>query len=174
VPAGIFASIAVLSAADVFTAYMPVLGEQRNVDATVIGALLAIRAAASMASRIGIGGIVRRVGRLRLITVSATGAAAALVGITFTHDIVLLGLLCAVVGVGLGFGQPLSMTIVVQLVPEHARATALGVRLTGNRVGQVAAPAAAGVVAGSAGVASVFWLLSSMLLVSGVAIRRRR
>jgi MFS family permease len=172
VAAGIFASIAVLSAADVFTAYMPVLGEQRNIDAKVIGFLLALRAAASIASRIGIGGLVRRVGRTRLITVSASAAAIALVGITLTHDVFLLALLCAVVGLGLGFGQPLSMTIVVQLVPEHARATALGVRLTGNRVGQVAAPAAAGVIAGSAGVAPVFWLLGSMLLASSVAIRR--
>jgi hypothetical protein len=32
------------------------------------------------------------------------------------------------------------MTLVVPLVPEHARATALALRLTGNRVGQVAAP----------------------------------
>ena len=81
-------------------------------------------------------------------------------------------MLSAVVGLGLGFGQPLSMTIVVQLVPEHARATALAVRLTGNRLGQVAAPAGAGLVAGSAGTGSVFWMLSSMLAASAVAIQR--
>jgi MFS family permease len=172
VPAGIFASIAVLSAADVFTAYMPVLGEQRNIGPSVIGALLAIRAGASLASRIGIGALVRRFGRARLITVSAGAAAAALVGLTFTHDVVVLAGLSAIVGAGLGFGQPLSMTIVVQLVPEYARATALAVRLTGNRIGQVAAPAVAGLVAGSAGASSVFWLMSGVLVASGVAIRR--
>ncbi len=64
----------------------------------------------------------------------------------------------------MGFGQPLSMTLVVQRVPEQARATALAVRLTGNRIGQVATPAAAGVIAGSAGAGSVFWLLSAMLV----------
>ena len=37
-------------AAYVFTAYMPVLGQQRGIDATVVGALLAVRAGASMAS----------------------------------------------------------------------------------------------------------------------------
>ena len=169
----IFASIAVLSTADVFTAYMPVLGEERHLGGAAVGILLALRAAASMASRIGIGRLVARVGRVRLIASSAAAAAAALVGMTFTHQVVLLGLLAIAVGLGLGFGQPLSMTIVVQLVPDHARATALGVRLTGNRVGQVAAPAAAGLVAGSAGVSSVFWLLGSMLVVSGVAVHRR-
>jgi MFS family permease len=172
VPAGIFASIAVLSAADVFTAYMPVLGEQRNIGPAVIGVLLALRAAASLASRIGIGTLVRRVGRLRLITVSAGAAAVALAGMTLTHDVVVLAALCIVVGAGLGFGQPLSMTIVVQLVPESARATALAVRLTGNRIGQVAAPAAAGVVAGNSGASSVFWMMSGVLVASGLAVRQ--
>jgi MFS family permease len=172
VPAGIFASVAVLSAADVFTAYMPVLGEQRNIGPAAIGVLLAIRAGASLASRIGIGALVRRFGRSRLIAVSAGAAAAAMVALTFTHDVVLLAVLCAVVGAGLGFGQPLSMTIVVQLVPEYARATALAVRLTGNRIGQVAAPAVAGLVAGGAGARSVFWLMSGVLVASGVAVHR--
>jgi MFS family permease len=172
VPAGIFASIAVLSAADVFTAYMPVLGEQRGIGPAVIGVLLALRAAASLVSRVGIGTLVPRFGRLRLIAVSAGGAAAAMIGLTFTHDVFLLGALCVVVGAGLGFGQPLSMTIVVQLVPESARATALAVRLTGNRVGQVAAPAAAGVIAGNAGASSVFWLMSGVLVASGLVVRR--
>jgi MFS family permease len=172
VPAGIFASIAVLSAADIFTAYMPVLGEQRSIGPGVVGVLLGIRAAASMASRVGIGTIVARVGRVRLIAVSAAAAAIAFGAITVTDNVLALAVLCAVAGVGLGFGQPLSMTLVVQLVPEHARATALGVRLTGNRLGQVAAPAAAGVIAGSAGAGSVFWLTSAMLAASAVAIRR--
>ncbi|HEY6055948.1 MAG TPA: MFS transporter, partial [Gaiellaceae bacterium] len=174
VPAGIFASVAVLSAADVFTAYMPVLGEQRAIGPSVVGALLAIRAAASLASRVGIATIVRVVGRRRLIAGSAAAAAAALVGIVFTHDVVLLGLLSAVVGAGLGFGQPLSMTLVVQLVPDHARATALAVRLTGNRLGQVAAPAAAGVVAGNAGAGAVFALLGGVLAVSAAAVGSNR
>jgi MFS family permease len=172
VPAGIFASIAVLAAADIFTAYMPVLGEQRGIGPGAVGVLLALRAAASMASRLGIGTLVRLIGRARLITFSAASAAAALAAMTATDDVRALAALCVLAGIGLGFGQPLSMTLVVQLVPEHARATALGVRLTGNRLGQVAAPAVAGVVAGSAGAGSVFWLTSAMLFASAVAIQR--
>jgi predicted MFS family arabinose efflux permease len=64
------------------------------------------------------------------------------------------------------------MTIVVQLVPPYARATALAIRLTGNRLGQVAAPAAAGAVAGTNGTRPVFWMLSAMLGVSAAAIQR--
>jgi hypothetical protein len=46
------------------------------------------------------------------------------------------------------------------------------VRLTGNRIGQVATPAAAGVLAGSAGASSVFWLLGAILAASAVAVQR--
>ena len=172
VPAGIFASIAVLSAADVFTAYMPVLGEQRGITPGTVGILLGLRAAASLASRVGIGSIVRFVGRARLIALSAAGAAIAFAGLTLVHDVRLLALLTIVAGFGLGSGQPLSMTIVVQLVPPYARATALAIRLTGNRIGQVAAPAAAGVVAGANGTKPVFWMLSAMLGASAAAMQR--
>jgi MFS family permease len=172
VAAGIFASIAVLAAADVFTAYMPVIGADNDIGPRSIGAILALRAAASIAARVGIGATVRRIGRTRLISAGAAAAAAALVGITLTHDVWALAALSIVAGFGMGFGQPLSMTLVVHLVPEHARSTALAVRLTGNRIGQVATPAAAGVVAGSAGASSVFWLLAGLLAVSALAIQR--
>jgi MFS family permease len=173
VPAGILASVAVLAAADVFTAYMPVLGEERGIGPGAVGVLLATRAAASMGARIGIGPLVRWIGRMRLIAVSAVAAALAYGAVTLFDNIWLLGVLSVVAGIGLGFGQPLSMTIVAQLVPEPTRATALAVRLTGNRIGQVAAPAAAGALAGSAGTAAVFWLMSAMLLASAVAIGPR-
>jgi MFS family permease len=172
VPAGIFASIAVLSSADVLTAYLPVLGQHRGIDPGVIGVLLAIRAGASMVARIGIVRLVRHIGRLRLIAGSTLLAAAAVVLLTTTGNAVLLALLMAAAGYGLGFSQPLTMTMVIQRVPRHWAASALAVRLTGNRLGQVAAPALAGILAGGAGVASVFWLLGGLLFASVVAVQR--
>jgi MFS family permease len=172
VPAGLVASIAVLAAADVFTAYLPVLGEQRAITPAAVGVLLALRAGASVAARLGITWLVAHVGRTRLIALSALAAAAGFAAITATSDVLVLGALAVVVGAGLGYGQPLSMTLVVQRVPAGARATALAVRLTGNRVGQVAAPAAAGVVAGNAGAGAVFWLLSGLLVLTAAAVGR--
>ncbi|WP_316316598.1 MFS transporter, partial [Clavibacter michiganensis] len=83
-----------------------------------------------------------------------------------------LALMLVVLGFCLGVGQPLSMTTVVQAAPDEARSTALALRLTGNRLGQVAAPAAAGLIAGVAGVAAPFVMLGALLLLSsGVALR---
>jgi MFS family permease len=172
VPAGIFASIAVLAAADIFTAYMPVLGEERGISPGAVGVLLALRAASSLVGRIGIDGIVARVGRLRLITISALVSGLAFAGIASSSDLVLLAALSLVAGFGLGFGQPLSMTLVAQLVPHHARASALAVRISGNRVGQITLPAAAGLVAGAGGSAAAFWLLAAVLAASGVIVQR--
>lgn len=172
IPSGVFASAAVLSSADVITAYLPLLGERRGLGPTVVGVLLAVRAGASVAARVGVGPLVRRFGRLELLAASAAAAAAALVALTFTGDALVLGLLIAVAGYGLGFGQPLSMTMVVQRVPADSAATALAVRLTGNRLGQVVAPAVAGAIAGGAGIAAVFWLLGATLAVSALAVQR--
>jgi MFS family permease len=116
--------------------------------------------------------LVRLAGRARLIAVSASVAAAAVAALTLTGNPVVLGGLMLVAGYGLGFGQPLTMTLVVQRVPRQWAATALAVRLTGNRLGQVAAPALAGALAGGLGVLSVFWLLGAMLLGSAFAVQR--
>lgn len=174
VPAAILVSVAVLSAADVFTAYMPVLGEQLGITPGVVGLLLGLRAASSIASRVGIVRLVRVVGRTRLIRLSAIAAAAAFIVLTLTTNVWAIAAVVIVIGFGLGFGQPLSMTMVVQLVPAYARATALAIRLTGNRLGQVAAPAAAGLIAGSAGTKPVFWMLGGTLGASAAAVRSLR
>ena len=44
VAAAIFASVAALSATDVFTAYLPVVGEQVGIGPVLVGVLLALRA----------------------------------------------------------------------------------------------------------------------------------
>jgi MFS family permease len=93
-------------------------------------------------------------------------------GIALPLPVWAIGLMLAVLGFCLGVGQPLSMTTVVQAAPDDARSTALALRLTGNRLGQVAAPAGAGLVAGVAGVAAPFVMLGALLVLSaGVALR---
>ena len=171
VPTAMFASIASLASAEIFTAYLPVIGQQKGIDPGVVGALLALRAASSITTRIGMTRLVRRVGRLRVITLAAAISAASISAIPLTSNDALLAALCVCLGFGLGFAQPLSMTMVVELVPRPAWGTALAIRLTGNRLGQVATPAAAGLIAGVR-LAGVFWLLGGMLVAAGLATQR--
>ncbi|MFF6950081.1 MFS transporter [Streptomyces iakyrus] len=175
VPAGIFISLAVLSATDILTAYLPVVGEHRGIAPSVIGVLLSLRAAATIACRLVLTPLLRLLGRTLLLTATCLLAALLCAGIALPVPVWALGLLLVALGFCLGVGQPLSMTTVVQAAPDDARSTALALRLTGNRLGQVAAPAAAGLIAGVAGVAAPFVMLGVLLLLSsGVAVRSRR
>ncbi|MEU0073246.1 MFS transporter [Streptomyces sp. NPDC006332] len=172
VPAGIFVSLSVLSATDILTAYLPVVGEHRGIAPSVVGLLLSLRAAATIACRLVLTPLLRMLGRPLLLTVTCLLAAVLCAGIALPVPVWALALVLAALGFCLGVGQPLSMTTVVQAAPDGARSTALALRLTGNRLGQVAAPAAAGLIAGVAGVAAPFVMLGALLLLSaGTALR---
>ncbi|MGW0761515.1 MFS transporter [Streptomyces sp. NPDC002814] len=172
VPAGILISLSVLSATDILTAYLPVVGEHRGIAPSVIGVLLSLRAAATIACRLVLTPLLRLLGRTLLLTVTCSLAALLCAGIALPVPVWALALILVALGFCLGVGQPLSMTTVVQAAPDGARSTALALRLTGNRLGQVAAPATAGLVAGVAGVAAPFVMLGGLLLLSaGVALR---
>ncbi|MBT2490310.1 MFS transporter [Streptomyces sp. ISL-96] len=172
VPAGIFISLAVLSATDVLTAYLPVIGEHRGIAPSVVGLLLSLRAAATIACRLVMTPMTRVLGRTALMTVTCLVAGLLCAGIALPVPVWALAVMLAVLGFCLGVGQPLSMTTVVQAAPPEARSTALALRLTGNRLGQVAAPASAGLVAAVAGTAAPFTMLGVLLLgASALALR---
>ncbi|MFI5755916.1 MFS transporter [Streptomyces sp. NPDC051569] len=173
VPAGIFVSLAVLSATDVLTAYLPVIGEQRGIAPATIGLLLSLRAAATIACRLVMTPMIRLLGRTVLLTVTCLLGGFLCAGIALPVPVAVLAGMLAALGFCLGVGQPLSMTTVVRAAPDGARSTALALRLTGNRLGQVAAPASAGLVAGVAGAAAPFLMLGALLVAAaGLGLRK--
>ncbi|MFE6892949.1 MFS transporter [Streptomyces sp. NPDC057694] len=172
VPGGIFISLAVLSATDILTAYLPVIGEHRGIAPSVVGVLLSLRAGATIACRLIMTPLIDWLGRALLITSTCLLAALLCAAIALPVPVWALAAILVVLGFCLGVGQPLSMTTVVQAAPAEARSTALALRLTGNRLGQVAAPASAGLIAGVAGTAAPFVMLGVLLLVaSGLGVR---
>ncbi|MDI3388798.1 MFS transporter [Streptomyces sp. B-S-A8] len=172
VPAGILISLAVLSATDILTAYLPVVGEHRGIAPATVGLLLSLRAAATIACRLVMTPMIRLIGRTALLVATCLVGGLLCAGIALPVPVWGLALMLAALGFCLGVGQPLSMTTVVQAAPDGARSTALALRLTGNRLGQVAAPASAGLVAGVAGAAAPFLMLGVLLMgAAGLATR---
>lgn len=172
VPAGIFISMAVLSATDILTAYLPVVGEHRSIAPATVGLLLSLRAAATIACRLVMSPLLGLLGRRALLATSCLLAGLLCAGVALPVSVPVLAVMLAVLGFCLGVGQPLSMTTVVRAAPDRARSTALALRLTGNRLGQVAAPAAAGLIAGAVGVAAPFALLGVLLVgAAGLGLR---
>ena len=95
---------------------------------------------------------------LSLVTVSA--------GITLlgaTEQVVVMGLLAVLVGIGSGLTQPLSMVILAESVDRAKRSGALGMRLMANRAIHFLAPLMFGLLLELGGFALAFGA-------SGVAI----
>jgi predicted MFS family arabinose efflux permease len=160
----IVASLALLTMTDILVAFLPLLGEELGVAPAVVGVLLAVRAAASISSRLMLGVLLRRWRRTRLVIASLAGAALTLAPLPWIFDLpVLAGAMLAVGGFFLGLGQPVTMTLVTQAVPASSRGAALALRLLGNRVGQVILPAAAGLVAAPLGPGGAIWMSCAVL-----------
>lgn len=163
IPHAMIASMTVLSTIDLLVAYLPAYGEANGIAANTIGLLLGVRAAASMASRLMMTRLVARSNRQRVLVQSLVLSTAAILVLPLTSHTVALFILLAVAGYGLGLGQPLSMSWVADKVPRAVRGTALGVRITGNRVGQLVVPLTVGAIAGAAGIGAIFYASGAML-----------
>lgn len=176
----ILVSTTVLSAIDIVVVYMPALGEERGWAASLVGGLLAARAGASMVSRLFIGRLSDRFGRRLLLIGSMSVSAVALVALPFAPSAEATFVVMIAAGLGLGIGQPLTMSWVAAEASPGTRATALSVRLMGNRVGQIALPVFAGSVAAFAGTGGVLAVtgvivgISLALVSGGLASRSRR
>lgn len=159
----VFVSCTFIAAVDLLIAYLPVLGQAHGLSPAFVGALLAARAGFSFVSRMFIGVLVGWAGRLLVIVLSAGIAAVTGLGFVITSHPALLIALMVVLGLTLGLGQPLTMSWVVEQAPQRMRATALALRITGNRVAQTAAPAGAGAFSTVIGGAGPFVLTTVLL-----------
>lgn len=171
--AAMLASLTVLSAMDILVVYLPALGQERGITPATIGALLAVRAGASMASRFLLGRLIGWVGRERLMIGSLVVAAGSVISLAFLP---LPAMFAAMVVAGwtLGVCQPMTMSWVATRATAGSRGTAMSLRLLGNRVGQVAIPLAAGAVAAVTGTAGVLATAGLTVAVSAaVAVRGR-
>lgn len=162
-PQAMVASVTVLVTIDLLVAYLPAYGEANGIAVATVGILLSVRAAASVLSRLAMVMLINAFGRRNVFMLSLLLPAVALVLVPVLPSIGALYVLMAVAGFGLGLGQPLSVSWVAGSAPVEFRAMALGVRLTGNRLGQVVLPAAIGALGGATSVTAIFFALGAML-----------
>ncbi|MEX5275293.1 MFS transporter [Kocuria sp. CPCC 205235] len=162
------AALSLLAMMDILTAFLPVIGEEAGVAPAVVGLLLGVRGLASIASRILLPWLSMRFSRRSLLLTCLFGAGITLIiPPLFIQHFWIAAALLAVGGFLLGLGQPLTMTMITTSVPSNWRGSALAVRLTGNRLGQVVLPLLAGVFAAPLGPAAAVWMCCGVLLISG-------
>lgn len=164
-PTAMFVSIVAVSTNDVLAAYLPAHGEEVGLSVGLVGLLLSSRAAATVVSRIFMGQLIARLGRARLLGVSMAIAAGAMFALPFIRSPILLVGLMVILGLGVGLGQPMTIAWVANRSPRSERGTALGVRITGNRVALIFVPTIMGTIAGAASISAIFIVMAVALAV---------
>lgn len=162
-------SVVVISSNDVVATYLPLYGELTGLSIGFVGLLLSVRAGAGLVSRAALGVMLRRLGRRRLLTAGMAMSGVALLGLPLASSELMLIAVMVFVGLGLGLVQPITIAWVAGLTPRAERATALGIRITGNRAALLSVPAAMGVLAGATSVAVIFGVMAVFILVGAGA-----
>lgn len=171
-PRAMLASLTVLTSIDILAVYLPAYGEAKGLSVQTVGFLLAARAAASIASRLVMLPLIRAFGRRWLLVLSMAIPALAFMPLAFIDDLVVSYAAMVVIGFGLGLGQPITLSWVAGRAPRELRGTALGARLSANRLGQTVLPAVVGGLAGVTGLITVFISLTVMLSLSAIVVLR--
>jgi MFS family permease len=151
-----------------------VLGTERQIDSNHIGLLLTVRSAAALVSRAFYARVVPVIGRMPLTLASMLGSATGFLMLAIPLPLAAIYIVIAALGFAMGVASTLTISSVVHLAPAHAHGTALTLRMTGNRIGQIVFPALAGVLAAATGAAGILLAVGCGLAVSGVAVAVRQ
>ncbi len=159
-------SALVLYSRDIFVAYFPLYANSIDISDSNIGWIVSLQALAMVPVRFFLARLSQSLGRERVLLSSILIAGAAFLLIPTTTSVPVLMALALMMGVGLGCGQPLSMTTIYNASPKNKTGEVLGLRLAINRVTQLGAPVLFGMIGSSVGLLAVF-ITSGIFLVGG-------
>jgi predicted MFS family arabinose efflux permease len=168
------ASVITITSQDLLTIYLPLLGAAHNINVGDIGGLLTVRSVFSLISRMGYVRVLRVIRRQPLTLLSMFGAGIGFAGLALPIPLSAMYAAMAVMGFSLGIATTLSLTNVVDLSSPAAMGTVMSLRITGNRIGQVAVPFVASLIAAATGVGGIFAIIALSLVVSGATVHFSR
>jgi MFS family permease len=163
-------SVVTVTALDLLVIYLPALGTERQIDANNIGLLLTVRSVASLVSRVFYARAIFAIGRAPLTLTSMLASAAGFLVLAIPLSLPAMYVALIALGFAMGIASTLTISGVVHLAPAEATGTALTLRMTGNRVGQIVFPALAGVLAAATGVGGILLALGFGIAASGIAM----
>jgi len=166
------ASGIISSAWDLFQFYFPIYGHSINLSASAIGAVLGVFALATFIIRVLLRPITRRYTEAQILTGGIFVAAGAFVLFPFFTNAYVLAAIAFVLGLGVGCGQPMSMSLIYALAPPGRAAECAGLRVTVNNFMHLIIPLVFGSLGTAFGYTLVF-VSNSALLVGGGALMRR-
>lgn len=156
------------SAWDVHTFVVPVLGHERQLSASVIGTILGVFAAAAAGIRVLLPFVASRVREWVLIVAAMVATSAIYAVYPFMHLALTMGLCSLLLGFALGMVQPMVMSMLHQITPEHRHGEAVGMRMLVINASSVATPLLFGSFGAVVGVSAVFWTVATSV---GLGVR---
>lgn len=138
--------------------YVPVFGHSVGLPASAIGNLLGAFAVATFLIRFAIPIIMKKLRIDQMLMISMLIAACAFLVFPFLRSAYALMVASFVIGLGLGCGQPLSMTLAYERSPAGRSGEVTGLRLIANNVTRVAVPMLCGAIGTAFGTTPVFWM----------------
>jgi MFS family permease len=148
---------------DVHTFVVPVLGHERGLQASVIGTILGAFAVAAAAIRLVLPLLAAYLREWAVIAF-AMGATALLFAIyPFLHAPLAMGLCSVLLGIALGTVQPMVMSTLHQITPEHRHGEAVAMRIMAINASSVAMPMLFGAAGTVIGISGVFWVFGAVV-----------
>ncbi len=157
-----------LTGIELFSFYFPIYGRSVGLSASWIGLVLGGYAAAAFIVRLVMHKLAKRYTEIGVLTGSLFIAAITYCLIPLFSGVPVLMLLAFMLGLGLGSAQPLTIMLTYNHAPEGRSGEALGMRLTVNKVTQIAVPLLFGAIGSAFGLAPVFWANALFLLGGGL------
>lgn len=164
----LFSSL-ILFAKDLYITFFPLLGLHFGYSNSTIGLLIAINGIASVLIRFYLSSLISRFGIIQVFIGSMIITCVSYIGLSLFSQLIIAGVIAFILGIGLGIGQPLSISLTIKNALNGRVAEALGIRLTVNRLTQVTTPIIFGALANIVGLLYIF-IISSIVIGIGTGI----
>jgi predicted MFS family arabinose efflux permease len=142
---------------DLHTFVVPLLGHERGISASAIGAILGSFALCAALIRVVLPWLAKRWQEWQVIVLAMLFTCVLLALYPLAHSAWAMGMMSALLGLALGSVQPMVMSSLHQLLPPDRQGEGLGLRLMLINASSVAMPLLFGSLGAWLGVAAVFW-----------------
>ena len=159
---------------DLHTIFVPIYGSSIGLSAAQIGMVLAAFAAATFVVRLVIPWLARHVDEAKMLTVALVCAGLVYLAFPFLRNATALGALSFVLGLALGSGQPVVLSMLHANAPPGRVGETVGMRMSLMQTMAVAVPLVFGALGSSVGLLPVFWSVGVFLGTGGYYARRSR
>jgi MFS family permease len=158
---------------DLHSFFIPIYGAKIGLSASRIGVILASFAAATFTVRLFMPKIAQRFSEFEVLTGALFVAGVAFALFPFVEQVGALMALSFTLGLALGSGQPMVMSLLYSMAPAGRMGEAAGVRMTIVNASTFAMPLLFGAVGSTLGLAPVFWTVGAALGGAGMLARKR-